>query len=79
MTDQVTRVIVRVASATPIPLHPGPQHLGDFTDAFRLMFKTVKIVPLVDGRRIVHEYQQAAAAHHSTILVEYPGKYDDPV
>lgn len=73
------RVIIRVASATPVPLDPGPQHLGDFSDAFRLMLKTVKIVNLVDGRRIVREYERAAAAPHSTILVEYPGMYDDPV
>src|SRR5215475_11958092 len=34
------RVIVRTAIATPEPLDPGPQHLGDFTDAFRSMLKT---------------------------------------
>jgi pyruvate/2-oxoglutarate/acetoin dehydrogenase E1 component len=73
------RVIIRVASATPVPLDPGPQHLGDFTDAFRLMLKTVKIVPLVDARRIVPEYRQAMIAERSTILVEYPGRYHDSV
>jgi pyruvate/2-oxoglutarate/acetoin dehydrogenase E1 component len=73
------RIIIRVASATPEPLDPGPQHLGDFTDAFRLMLKTVKVVQLLDGRKIVHEYADAARASWSTILVEYPERYDDTV
>lgn len=71
------RVIIRVASATPEPLDPGAQHLGDFSEAFRLMLKTVKIVNLFDGRRIVREYADAAARRFSTILVEYPSLYGE--
>lgn len=73
------KVIIRTASATSLPLDPGPQHLGDFAPAFRAMFKTVNVVQLLDGRKIVHEYRAAACAQNSTILVEYPDRYDDPV
>lgn len=73
------RVIIRTASATPEPLDPGPQHLGDFSDAFRAMLRTVRIVNLDDGRRIVHEYQRAMTSPCSTILVEYPELYEKPL
>ena len=69
------KVIVRTASATPIPLDPGPQHLGDFSDAFAKMLQTVEIVRLDDGRKIIHEYTRAARVPHSVILVEYPERY----
>ncbi len=69
------RVIIRTAIPTPEPLDPGPQHLGDFTDAFRLMLKTVRVVRLYEAEDIVPEYQQAMERDGSTILVELTGKY----
>lgn len=69
------RVIIRTAAATPIPLDPGPQHLGEFSDAFRLMLKTVKIVQLRDAAEIVPAYRAAAEREGGTILVEYPELY----
>lgn len=64
------RVIVRTAIATPTPLDPGPQHLGDYTEAFRGILDTVKVVRLDHADRIVPEYLAAAARTGSTILVE---------
>ena len=71
------RVIIRTASATPFPLNPGAQHLGDFTSAFRIMLDWVEIIRLENGRRIVHEYERAMKSDRSTILVEYPARYAD--
>ena len=79
MSGARPRVIIRTASATPVPLHPGPQHLGDFSDAFRQMLTYVRIVNLVDPRTIVREYENALRLPQSTILVEYPEKYDDQI
>lgn len=69
------RVIIRTAVATPHPLDPGAQHLGDFSDALELMLTTVKIVRLNDADRIVPEYQAAAERECSTLLIEYTGAY----
>ncbi len=64
------RVIVRTAVATPTPMDPGPQHLGDYTEVFRAMLETVTVVRLDDAARIVPEYLAAVERHGSTLLVE---------
>src|SRR5712691_1403346 len=37
------KVIIRTAVATEHPLDPGPQHLGDFSEAVRMMLATVRV------------------------------------
>jgi pyruvate/2-oxoglutarate/acetoin dehydrogenase E1 component len=64
------RVIIRTAIATPDPLDPGPQHLGDYTEAFELMLTTVVVRRLDDAARIVPEYMDATQRLESTLLVE---------
>lgn len=69
------KVIIRTAVATPEPLDPGPQHLGDFTEALRLMLRTVAVVRLDDPGKIVYEYEQARDRDGSTLLIEDLGRY----
>lgn len=69
------RVIIRVATPITQGFYPGPQHDDDFTDAFRAMLRTVKVVTLTTAGAIMPEYQQAVAAQYSTILVEYTALY----
>ncbi len=64
------RVIIRTAIATAVPLDPGPQHLGDYTYAFRAMLKTIPVVRLDEPGDIVPAYEQAMRRDGSTILVE---------
>lgn len=64
------KVIIRTAVATAIPLDPGPQHLGDFTDAFRAMLQTVRVVRLDAAEQVVPEYRAALERDGSTLLVE---------
>ena len=64
------RVIIRTAIATPIPLDPGPQHLGDYTDALRSMLRTVVVVRLDKAEDIVSAYKRAMERDGSTLLVE---------
>lgn len=64
------KVIVRTAIATPHPLDPGPQHLGDHTDAIAAMLTTVEVVRLDSADRIVPEYGKALQREGSTLLVE---------
>lgn len=64
------RVIIRTAVATRDPLDPGPQHLGDFSAAHRLMLDTVRIVRLQSALDIVPYYREAMERDGSTLLVE---------
>lgn len=71
------RVIVRTAIGSERPLNPQAQHVGDFTDAFRLMLKNVEIVRLEEPEQIFEAYKFAyqRADQKSTVLVEYGDYY----
>jgi len=69
------RVIIRTAVGNPEPLNPGPQHLGCYSDALRMMLKTVQVVDLAEAHEIVPQYDMAMRREAATILVEYPEKY----
>lgn len=69
------KVIIRTAVPSSHPFNPGPQHDDDFTDAFRKMLRTVKVVVMPEAGFIVPYYMRAAEADHSTILVEYTDAY----
>lgn len=67
-------VIIRTAIGASSPLDPGPQHVGDFTDAFRLMCKTVEVVRLDSEEDILPAYRKAYHGGGVTILVEHGDK-----
>ncbi len=69
-SDYRPKVIIRTAIATPVPLDPGIQHLGDYTDAVRAMLSAVKVVKLEKADQILPEYRAALDCEESTILVE---------
>jgi pyruvate/2-oxoglutarate/acetoin dehydrogenase E1 component len=69
------KVIVRTAVPSINPFNPGSQHDGDFTEAFRLMLRTVPTVTLDDPADIVPAYQRAFHSTGSMILVEYTDRY----
>ena len=70
------KVIIRTAVCSPSPLDPGPQHLGNFSDAFRLMLKTVRVVELRTAEEIVSAYMAAVDREESTLLTEFPELYE---
>src|SRR5438445_5906791 len=46
ISDYRPKVIIRTGIGSERPLHPQFQHVGDFTDAFRLMCKTIEVIRL---------------------------------
>jgi len=68
-------VIVRVGIGSEKPLYPGEQHVGDFTDAFRLLMPNTKIVRLTKPDDIVPAYMEALSHKGATILVEEADLY----
>lgn len=71
------KVIIRTGIGSEHPLHPGSQHTGDFTEAFRLMCTKINVVRLDNAEMIVPEYQKALTRNDgiSTMLIEWGDKY----
>jgi pyruvate/2-oxoglutarate/acetoin dehydrogenase E1 component len=70
------KVIIRTSIGSEHPLHPQCQHVGDFTDAFRLMLQTVEVIRLDEAEQIFSAYQKALERTdgRSTLLVEFGDK-----
>lgn len=71
------KVIIRTAVAHDEPMDPGPQHLGDYSEALRDMLSTVAVVRLHRAEDVVPSYRWALDSGGSTILVEYARRYAD--
>jgi pyruvate/2-oxoglutarate/acetoin dehydrogenase E1 component len=69
------KVIIRTAIATPIPIDPGPQHLGDYSHAIRHMLSTVHVDRLWDPASVVPSYQRALDRNGSSLLIELTENY----
>lgn len=78
-TNNPGKVIIRTGIGSIHPLHPGPQHTGDFTDAFRLMCPNMNVVRLDSADMIFEEYKKAYEREDgiSTLLIEWSDKYND--
>lgn len=76
--DPPPKVIIRTAIGSKVPLNPGIQHTGDYTEAFRLLVDNINIVKLDDKSQIKSEYLKAATREDgiSTILVEHSDLYN---
>jgi pyruvate/2-oxoglutarate/acetoin dehydrogenase E1 component len=73
------KVIIRTGIGSQRPLHPQFQHVGDFTDAFRLMCKNIEVIRLDEPEHIFPAYQKALEREDgkSTIIVEYGDYYNE--
>jgi pyruvate/2-oxoglutarate/acetoin dehydrogenase E1 component len=79
ISDYRPKVIIRTGIGSERPLHPQFQHVGDFTDAFRLMCKTIEVIRLDEPEMIFPAYQKALTRDDgkSTIIVEYGDYYNE--
>jgi pyruvate/2-oxoglutarate/acetoin dehydrogenase E1 component len=73
------KVIIRVAVGSEHPVDPQDQHKGNFSQAFRLMCKTVDIIEVTNPGSILSAYQLAynRTDGRSTIVVEFPDYMKD--
>jgi pyruvate/2-oxoglutarate/acetoin dehydrogenase E1 component len=67
------KAIIRVAVGSERPVDPQDQHKGNFSDAFRLMCKTLDIIELNEPEDIMPAYIKALTRTdgRSTVLVEF--------
>jgi len=73
------KVIIRTGIGSVRPLHPQYQHVGDFTEAFRLMCPNIEVIRLDEAEQIFPAYQRALEREDgkSTIVVEYGDYYNE--
>lgn len=71
------KVIIRTVIGSERPLHPQLQHVGDFTEAFKLMCKTIHIERLDEPEQIWPAYMAALERPGSSILVEWGDYYGE--
>lgn len=74
-----TKAIIRTGIGSQRPLHPQHQHVGDFTEAIRMMCSTVEIIRLEEPKDVFPAYEWALLREdgHSTIIVEYGDYYNE--
>jgi pyruvate/2-oxoglutarate/acetoin dehydrogenase E1 component len=73
------KVIIRTGIGSVRPLHPQHQHVGDFTEAFRLMCRNIEVIRLDEPEDVFPAYQKALEREDgkSTIVVEYGDYYNE--
>ena len=73
------KVIIRTGIGSERPLHPQYQHVGDFTDAFRLLCKRIEVIRLDEPADIFPAYEKAFLRDdgRSTLIVEYGDYYSE--
>jgi pyruvate/2-oxoglutarate/acetoin dehydrogenase E1 component len=73
------KVIIRTGIGSERPLHPQHQHVGDFTDAFRLMCSSIEVIRCDEPDQIFPAYEKAFRREDgkSTIIVEWGDFYNE--
>lgn len=69
------KVVIRTGIGSERPLHPQHQHIGDYTDAFKLMCPNINIVRLDEPEQIYDAYCAAYESERSSILIEWGDYY----
>jgi len=69
------KVIIKVVSGSKKPLHPGHQHIGDFSDGLRTILTNVDVVQIKTADEAFKAHVDAYNNKRSTILVEYGDLY----
>ena len=72
-----SRMIIRTAIGSQRPLHPQYQHIGDYTEAFRLMCPNIDIVKLDEPEQIFPAFTNAYTSLRPTIIVEWGDYYNE--
>jgi pyruvate/2-oxoglutarate/acetoin dehydrogenase E1 component len=73
-----SKVIIRTGIGSEKPLHPGPQHTGDFSEAFKLMCRNLEVIKLETATDIYEKYMYAFSREDgiSTLFVENMDLYN---
>ena len=70
MGDFRPKVIIRTRVGPKKPLDAGPQHTGNYSEAFSLMLRNVQVVELNHADDVLSCYRDALRNPYSTLVVE---------
>ena len=70
-----SKVIIRVGVPTPVPLDPGPQHLGDFSAALAMMTKKIEFLHIDLMGEAMDTYRYALDTKWPVIVSEDSSLY----
>lgn len=72
------KMIIRSAVGPDEPTHPGHQHVGDFTEAYKLIFKNLEVVRLDEPEQVFPAYQRALdpSEKKSFLMIEVGNNYN---
>lgn len=72
------KVIIRSAVGPDSPVHPGHQHIGDFTEGFKKIFKNIEVVRLENPEDVFPAYQRALDPSNkkSHLMIEVGNYYN---
>ncbi len=73
------KVIIRTSVGSERPMHPQHQHIGDFTEAFRLMCDSIEVIRCDEPEEIFPAYDKALNRDdgRSTLIVEWGDYYNE--
>jgi hypothetical protein len=58
------------------PVHPGHQHIGDFTEAFKKLFNHIEVIRIDEPEQALPAYQKAYQDKtKSYLLIEVGNNY----
>lgn len=71
------KVIIRVGIGAKTPLHSGPQHSQNHTEAIKQMLTDVDVIELIEPEQVIPSYKHAymRVDGRSTLLVEHTEYY----
>jgi pyruvate/2-oxoglutarate/acetoin dehydrogenase E1 component len=77
--EYAPKMIIRTAIGSERPLNPQIQHVGDYTNAFKMMLQNVDVIKLEESDQIFDAYRYAyeRTDNKSTIIVEYGDYYNE--
>jgi pyruvate/2-oxoglutarate/acetoin dehydrogenase E1 component len=79
MSEYKPRMIIRTGVGSERPMHPQHQHIGDYTDAYKIMCPNIDIIRLEEPENIYNAYRNAylRTDGKTTLLVEYGDYYNE--
>lgn len=78
MYGKYPKVIIRSAVGPDAPVHPGHQHIGDYTEAFKKMFKNLEVIKLENPEDVYPAYEKAVDPSNpkSYLIIEVGNYYN---
>lgn len=77
--DYGAKAILRTGIGSVRPLHPHYQHVGDYTEAYKVMCPNIDIIRLDEPEQVFDSYQKAYERddNRSTLIVEQMDYYSE--